>query len=133
MIAESLSVVRAQRINRNSAATFFNMPENTATENNLSDTPGNILNTDKSGIQANNKPDSVITEKGSKNVHVLTSREKRENITPTACCTAAGQLLPLAVIFKDIYKKQDLGDGLPPGSDVYLNQNLFYVSMDLFI
>jgi hypothetical protein len=99
MIVESLSVVRAQRINRNSVATFINMPENTATENNLSDTPGNILNTDESGIQANNKHDSVITEKESKNVHVLTSREKSENITPTACCTAADQLLPLAVIF----------------------------------
>jgi hypothetical protein len=69
MIAESLSVVRAQRINRNSVATFFSMPENTVTGNSLSDTPGNILNTDESGIQANNKPDSVITEKRSKILH----------------------------------------------------------------
>jgi hypothetical protein len=55
------------------------MPENTATGNKLSNTPGNIFNTDGSGIQANNKLYSVITEKGSKNVHVLISGEKCEN------------------------------------------------------
>jgi hypothetical protein len=84
-----VSVVRAQRINRNTAATFFNLPENTATENSLSNTPANIFNTDESGIQANEEPDSVITEKGPKNVHVLTSGEKSENITATACCNGA--------------------------------------------
>jgi hypothetical protein len=36
------------------------MTERVATENNLSDTPGNILNTDGSDIHVNNKPDSVI-------------------------------------------------------------------------
>ena len=41
-----MSVARA-RINRNTAAIFVNMPENIATENNLSDTPGNIFNTDE--------------------------------------------------------------------------------------
>jgi len=40
------------------------MPKNIVTENSLSSTPGNIFNADESGIQANNKPDSVITEKG---------------------------------------------------------------------
>jgi len=34
------------------------------TENNLCDTSGNFFNTDKSGLPVNNKPDSVITEKG---------------------------------------------------------------------
>ena len=72
MTAECMSVVRAQRISRNTVATLFNMPENTATEHKLSNTPENIFNTDESGIQANNKPDSVITANGSKNVHVLT-------------------------------------------------------------
>jgi hypothetical protein len=59
MAAESLSVVRVQRINRNIVAIFFNIPENIATENNLFNTPGNIFNTDESGIRASNKPDSV--------------------------------------------------------------------------
>ena len=42
------------------------MLDNVATENNLSDTPENILSTDESGIQINNKTDSVIKAKGPK-------------------------------------------------------------------
>jgi len=78
-----------------------------ATENNLSDTPGNICNIYESGIQINNKPDSVITDKGSKNVHVLTSGEKIKNVTVIACCNAAKQFLPPFLIFKGVK------DGLP--------------------
>jgi hypothetical protein len=51
---------------RHIVGTFFNMLEKLATENNISDTPGNIFNTDESGIQINNKADTVITEKGLK-------------------------------------------------------------------
>jgi hypothetical protein len=43
-------------------------------------------------------------------------------ITATACCNAADQLLLLVLIFKDIYKKQEFDDGLPPGSDVNMNR-----------
>lgn len=35
-------------------------------DNNLSDTRGNIFNTDESVIQINNKPDSLIRENGPK-------------------------------------------------------------------
>jgi len=54
-------------------------------------------------------------------------------MTLTTCCNGADQLLLLVLIFKDIYKKHDFGDGLPPESDVYMNQNLLYFSADLFI
>jgi hypothetical protein len=47
--AESLSLARAQSMNRNSFGIFFNMLEKAATENNLSDTPGNFFNSDESG------------------------------------------------------------------------------------
>ena len=65
---------------------FSNILEEVANANNLSDTPGNIFNTDESGIQINNKSETVITEKASKNVHVLTSEGKKENITVILCC-----------------------------------------------
>jgi hypothetical protein len=55
------------------------MPKNTATENKLTDTPGNIFNPDKSGIQANNKPESVITEKSFR-MFTFYHREERVNI-----------------------------------------------------
>jgi hypothetical protein len=51
MAAESLSLARDQRMNPNNVGTFLNMPEKVATENNVSDTPGNTFNIEKSGIQ----------------------------------------------------------------------------------
>jgi len=59
MTARNLSLARTQRINRHTTGTFFNMLERVATENNLSDAPGNIINNNESGIQINDKPDSV--------------------------------------------------------------------------
>jgi hypothetical protein len=109
------------------------MPENIDAKNNLSYTSGNIFNINESDILPNNKPGSVITENVSKNVHVLTSADKNENITAMACCNAADQLLFLILIFMDVYEKQDFGDGLPPGSDMYMNQNSSYFSTDLYI
>jgi hypothetical protein len=64
--AVGLPLYRAQRINRKMLETFFNMIEKVATGNNLSDTPGNIFNIDESGTQINNKPNSVMREKGLK-------------------------------------------------------------------
>jgi hypothetical protein len=42
--AESLSLTGAQRMKGNAVGTFYNMLEKVATENNLSDTPGNLFN-----------------------------------------------------------------------------------------
>ena len=53
-------------MNRKTVGTFFNIMEKVAADTNLSDTPGNIFNIYESGIQINNKPDSVIAEKRSK-------------------------------------------------------------------
>jgi hypothetical protein len=64
--AEGLPLVTVERMNWKTVGTSFNVFERVATENNLSDTPGNILKTDVSGVQVNNKHDSVIIEKRSK-------------------------------------------------------------------
>jgi hypothetical protein len=51
----------------------FEMLDKVATEDDLSDTPRNIFNFDERGMQISNKPDTKITENGSKSIHVLTS------------------------------------------------------------
>ena len=48
IFAERLSLARA-RMNLNTAGTFYNLLDKVATENNLSDTPGNVSNIDQSG------------------------------------------------------------------------------------
>jgi len=64
------------------------MLKKAATDSNLSDTPGNIFNIYESVIHINKKPESVITQKVPKNVHVLTSGENSENIIVVACFNA---------------------------------------------
>jgi hypothetical protein len=107
--------------------TFFNTLEKLATKNNLSDTNEDIWNIDESRIQIN-KPDSVITEKGSRKVHVLTSGEKNGNVRVIACCHVADQFLPPVLIFKDINKKQEFGDGFLLGLDVCTNRKSSNIS-----
>ena len=127
MTVEGMYVARAEKMNRNTG-TFFNVLENVGTENNYSHTPGNIFTFDDSGIQINNKPDSVIAEKGCINVHVLTLGEKSENIR-----VIAGQFLPPVLIYEVVNKKREFGDGLPPGLDVYLNRKTPCIGTALFI
>ena len=53
MTAESLSVARGQRMNRNTVGKFLKVLEKVAAENKLPDTPGNSFDIDKTGIQIN--------------------------------------------------------------------------------
>ena len=76
-----------------------------ATENNLSCTPGKIFNIKESGTQENNS-DTVITDKGPKSPHVLSSEVKSECITVIACCKASDQFLLPALLHKDVNKKR---------------------------
>ena len=103
MTAESLSVARAQRVNRNIVGIFFNMSENVATENNLSGTPWNVFNVNENGTQLNNS-DTVLTDKGPKYTHVLSSGVKIEYITVIACCKSSDQFLLPVLLFKDVNK-----------------------------
>jgi len=45
---------------------------------------------------------------------------------------AARQFLPPVLIFREINKKEEFHDALPPGSDVYMNWKLSYIGTDLF-
>jgi len=135
MPAESLSLVRAQTMKPKTVETFFNMLEKLATKNKISETPGNIFNPDKNYIYIyiNNKPDSIIREKVSKNLCFNIRRKEWIYIRLTACCNAAGQFLLPILLFKDVNKKKEFGDSLLPGSDVYMKRKLSYVDTDLFI
>ena len=51
-------------MNPNTVRTFFNRVQKVAGENNLSGTPWNVFKIDEICIQLNNKPDTIITQKG---------------------------------------------------------------------
>lgn len=96
------------------------------------DKPGNIFNMDESGLQLNNKPGKVLTQKGVKDVHVVTAKEKGENVTVVACCNAEGNFSPPVLIMKGVNKKAEFVDGLPSGSEVYMNKKSSYINAELF-
>lgn len=131
--SEGLSLARAQGMNRVDVAAFFALLERTLTENDLLNKPSKIFNMDESGLKLNNEPGEVITRKGSKDVHILTAKERGENVTVIGCCSADGKYIPPVLIFKGVYKKPEFSDGLPPGSDVYMNKKSSYISTELFL
>jgi len=45
---------------------------------------------DETGLQLNNCPGHVITQKGSKSVSSVTSEERGKTITVVTCCNAEG-------------------------------------------
>jgi hypothetical protein len=81
-------------------ALFLNTLEKVATENNLYDTPGNIFNIDESDLPINNKPDTIVTEKGF--IKLMFQHLDKRVIE---CCTAEGQFLPPVLMLTDIKKK----------------------------
>jgi hypothetical protein len=71
--------------------------------------------------------------KGSTDVHFLTSAEKGETISVIACCSAEGHFLPPVCTFRDVNKKHQFEDGLPPGSVVIVSKKSVYVTSIVFM
>jgi len=85
--------------------------------------PQNIFNMDETGLQLCTRSTNVVAEKGSKRVPQMSTGEKRETVSVIACCSATGIFLPPFIIFKGIRRKQELADGLPPGSEFYMTES----------
>lgn len=130
--AEGLSLARAHGMNRKDVDSYFEILLKVLTDNDLIGKPEKIFNMDESGIQVNNKTGRVVASKGAKCVNTVTSTEKGENISLIACCNAEGTFLPPVLILKGKYKKPEFSEGLPPGSDVFMNPKSSYINADLF-
>lgn len=131
--AEGLSLARAGGLNRKDFDDYFELLLKTLEKYDLLESPGKIYNVDETGIQLNNEPGMVIAERGSKSVVSVTSCERGESVTIIACGNAEGTFLPPVLIFKGKHKKIQWSEGLPPGSQIYMNQKSAYISSDLFL
>lgn len=130
--AEGLSLARAQGLTKEDAKNYFDLLKSTLLKYNLMDKPSNIYNVDETGLPLNNKPGFVLAEKGSKDVHKLTSGEKGETITAIVCCNAEGNFLPPVCIVKGVNKKVEWEDQMPPGSSIVMSKKSAYVNTDIF-
>lgn len=130
--SEGLSMARGMGLTREATNKFYDILENEIKIHNLEKKPQNIFNVDESGVQLINKVGHVITKKGSRVVHKLTTGEKGETVSLVVCCSAEGRFLPPASILKGKNFKAEFQDGLPPGSVVYMNKKSAYINTDLF-
>lgn len=131
--AEGLSLARARGMNRQDVNEFYKLLETTLTDYELLEKPSHIFNMDETGVQLLNKAGKVITNRGSKDVHLLTSKERGENVTVIACCSADGKFIPPVLIFKGVNRKPEFSDGLPAGSKVYMNRKSSFINSELFL
>lgn len=83
--------------------------------------PQNIYNMDEKGIRlCLHKSPSVITEKGTRNVH-FRGKEHGESLTVVGCGNAIGSVVPPMVIYKGVRKNDDWNLDLPPGSTIEMS------------
>lgn len=129
--SEGLSSDRVQGMSRTDVAAFFNLLEKILIEHDLLNKPLRIFNVDT--LILNNEFNEVVTGKGLKDFHVLTEKHKLDNITVIVCCSADGRYVPPVLIYKGAQKKPEFSDGLPTGSDVYMNKKSPYISTELFL
>lgn len=133
---ETLSYGRGAGLNRVIVKQFFDLLTKTIGDGNIQ--PQNIFNMDETGLQLCARSTNVIAEKGSKRIPQLTTGEKGETVTVMACCSATGSFMPPYILFKGIRRKNELKDGLPPGSEFlmtasgYANSEVFRSYIQFF-
>ena len=91
--------VRMDAVNEVTMKQYFDLLEDTLTQNNLLNHPARIYNVDETRMPLDPKSPNIITKKGVKKVRYRTSGRKGQ-ITVVACGNAAGQVIPPMVIFE---------------------------------
>ncbi|KAG8275875.1 hypothetical protein J6590_076777 [Homalodisca vitripennis] len=95
---------------------FYDILKNEIKSHNLKNKPQNIFNVDESGVQLINDVGHVITKKGAKVVHKLTTGEKGETVLLLAA------LLRSALINSDLFYKwiKDIIPRTAPGRNILI-------------
>ena len=94
---------------------YFDLLDDVLTKNGLKDRPSHIYNCDESGLPLQHKIPKVISMKGTKKVHQVSSGNKTQ-ITILGCASATGQVIPPMVIFTEKHFNAMLSKGEVPGT-----------------
>ena len=77
---------------------YFKSLEETLKQHNLMNCPGQIYNVDEMGVPLDHRPPNVIARRWQEKVCYRVSGNKKQ-VTVVGCINAAGQSIPLFVIF----------------------------------
>ena len=94
-----LSIARMKGSHKMAIDKYFDILEDTLTENDLYAFPHQIFNMDETGMSLDCKPLKTIHRRGAKNPTHIPGTTK-SNVTVVACAGADGQCLPPMVIWK---------------------------------
>jgi len=112
---QNLSMARIQGFTKESVAKFFSILKPELERIHFDET--RVFNVDETGLTiVQHKATKIVTCKGKKSVHKLSSAERGATITVVTCMSAAGQYVPPLMIFPQKRWEPELLDGAPPGS-----------------
>lgn len=114
-LPQNLSMARAKGFTQKNVEKYFSILKTELKKINFD--PSKIFNVDETGITVvQHKATRVVTCKGKKQVHKLSSAERGATTTVITCMSAAGQYIPPLLIFPQKRWQEELLDGAPPGS-----------------
>ncbi|KAJ4435944.1 hypothetical protein ANN_18567 [Periplaneta americana] len=130
-LPQKTSVARIMGFNRVKCDLFFN--NLTELQGKYKFSPTQIYNMDETGITTvPNKAPKIVTTKGKRAVGKVSSAERGQLVTAVCCMNAAGNYVPPALIFPRKREKEELMNGAPPGSVMFISDS-GYINCELFV
>ena len=120
--ADPLAMVRSDCAHQEVFYDYFKLLESTLDSLKLAGKPQCIYNMDETGMPLNAKQLKRIAPNGMKKVHGRSSGNKTQ-ITVVVCANAAGNVIPLMVIFKGERLNHDLTKGEVLGTLYGMSEN----------
>ena len=127
--AANLSHRRFKGASPEAVTVYFEELEETLSQNDLLDKPGQIFNLDESGMPLDPKSTKAVTEKGSKDPSSISSGNKAQ-ITVVSCVSATGVSIPPMILFDRKTLHADMAKGEIPGT--YYGLNSGWMNQELF-
>lgn len=99
--------------------------------------PERIWNQDETGVTTVQNPPKVVTPKGVKQIGTVTSAERGELITVSACVNALGNHIPPMMVFPRVKFRDYMLKGAPSGTigganpSVWSNEDLYFKFMNI--
>ena len=129
-VASSLSRARLQNTNSKVIEAYFDMLEETLSENDLCDKPCRIFNMNETGLPLAPKPPKLLCKTGSRAFNSVTGGDKSQ-ITEVGCVSTEGYCLPPMIIYDRKTLHPDMAKG-EIGGTLYGLSSKGWIDEELF-